>query len=200
MGNQEKDVWTGNSDKLTNLSNCYRAILENVGEDPERAGLAQTPERAAKSMAYFTSGYSTVLEDVLNDAVFEEEYREMVIVRDINLFSMCEHHLVPFMGKAHIAYLPDGKVLGLSKVARIVEMFSRRLQIQERITKQVADAVLSAVNPRGVAVVIEATHMCMVMRGVEKPGSSTITSEMLGEFKANSDLRREFYQQIRGFN
>uniref|UniRef100_A0A914I356 GTP cyclohydrolase 1 n=1 Tax=Globodera rostochiensis TaxID=31243 RepID=A0A914I356_GLORO len=172
--------------QLDNMVKAYESIISHVGEDVQRPGLLKTPMRAAKAMLYFTKGYDENFDDVLNEAVFDEDTDEMVIVRDIEMFSLCEHHLVPFLGRVHIGYLPNKKVLGLSKLARIVEMFSRRLQVQERLTKQIASAILQAVHPAGVGVVIEASHMCMVMRGVQKINATTTTSCMLGVFRAPS--------------
>ncbi|XP_050312425.1 GTP cyclohydrolase 1-like [Anthonomus grandis grandis] len=183
---------------IPDLANAYKTILGHLGENPNREGLLKTPERAAKAMLYFTKGYDESLEDILNDAIFDENHDEMVVVKDIEMFSMCEHHLVPFHGKVSIGYLPSGKVLGLSKLARIVEVFSRRLQVQERLTKQIAVAVLKAVQPRGVAVVVEGSHMCMVMRGVQKINSKTVTSTMLGEFRDNQKTREEFFKLTLG--
>ncbi|CAL8111674.1 unnamed protein product [Orchesella dallaii] len=179
-------------DLIPNMASAYRELLGSLGEDPDRQGLLKTPERAAKAMLFFTKGYDQTLEEVLNDAVFDEDTDEMVVVKDIEMFSMCEHHLVPFFGKVSIGYLPNKKVLGLSKLARIVEVYSRRLQVQERLTKQIAEAVLKAIEPRGVAVVCEGAHMCMVMRGVQKINSKTVTSSMLGEFRENAKTREEF--------
>lgn len=178
------------------LTESYRTILTSLGEDPSREGLLKTPERAAKAMIYFTKGYEESVADVLNDAVFSEDNDGMVIVKDIEMFSMCEHHLVPFIGKVHIGYLPNQKVIGLSKLARIVEVYSRRLQVQERLTKQIAVALVDAIQPDGVGVVIEATHMCMVMRGVQKLQSKTITSSMLGVLRQDSKSREEFLNLI----
>jgi GTP cyclohydrolase I len=183
---------------IEDMANCYRKILSHVGEDTHRQGLLKTPERAANAMLFFTKGYDENLDTVLNDAVFDEDHDEMVIVRDIEMFSMCEHHLVPFMGKVSIGYLPNKRVLGLSKLARIVEMFSRRLQVQERLTKQIAVALTQAVQPAGVAVVIEAAHMCMVMRGVQKMQAKTTTSCMLGVFREDPKTREEFLSLIKG--
>jgi len=176
----------------------YRGILEGVGENPEREGLVDTPKRAAKAMQYLCQGYGQTVEQVVNGALFESDNDEMVIVRDIELYSMCEHHMLPFIGKAHVAYTPTGKVLGLSKVARIVDMFARRLQIQENMTKQIADAIMQVTNAAGVAVVIEAQHMCMMMRGCEKQNSVMTTSVMLGGFRDSYNTRQEFLQLIRG--
>lgn len=182
---------------LPEMSRAYRVLLTNLGEDVTRQGLLKTPERAAKAMLFFTKGYEQQIEDVINGAVFDEDHDEMVIVKDIEMFSMCEHHLVPFIGKVSIGYLPNKKVLGLSKLARIVEVFSRRLQVQERLTKQVAVALTKAIQPAGVGVVVEATHMCMVMRGVQKLTSKTITSCMLGVFRDDPKTREEFLTLIR---
>ena len=179
------------------LAGSYRAILQGVGEDPQREGLLDTPKRAAKAMQYLCHGYRQSLEQIVNGALFESDNDEMVIVRDIELYSLCEHHLLPFIGKAHVAYIPTGKVLGLSKVARIVDMFARRLQIQENLTRQIADAIASVTGAAGVAVVIEAKHMCMMMRGVEKQNSVMSTSVMLGALRESCNTRQEFLQLIR---
>ncbi|RVE49934.1 hypothetical protein evm_005402 [Chilo suppressalis] len=181
---------------LPDMASSYRLLLTGLGEDPERQGLLKTPERAAKAMLFFTKGYDQSLEEVLNNAIFDEDTDEMVVVKDIEMFSMCEHHLVPFYGKVSIGYLPQGKILGLSKLARIVEIFSRRLQVQERLTKQIAVAVTQAVRPAGVAVVIEGVHMCMVMRGVQKINSKTVTSTMLGVFRDDPKTREEFLNLV----
>lgn len=175
----------------------YRDILTAIGENPEREGLVDTPKRAAKAMSFLTRGYEQSLEKVLNGAVFESESDDMVIVRNIELYSLCEHHLLPFIGKVHVAYLPDGKVIGLSKVARIVDMYARRLQIQENLTKQIADAIMEVTGGQGAAVVLEAQHMCMMMRGVEKQNSTMTTSVMLGRFRRDQNTRQEFLQLIR---
>ncbi|EJM25572.1 GTP cyclohydrolase I [Pseudomonas sp. GM21] len=180
------------------LANHYREILQGVGEDPEREGLLDTPKRAAKAMQYLCHGYQQSLEQIVNGALFESDNDEMVIVREIELYSLCEHHLLPFIGKAHVAYIPTGKVLGLSKIARIVDMFARRLQIQENLTRQIADAIAQVTDAAGVAVVIEAKHMCMMMRGVEKQNSVMSTSVMLGAFRESYNTRQEFLQLIRG--
>ena len=178
------------------LSHHYREILRGLGENPEREGLLDTPKRAAKAMQYLCHGYGQTLEEIVNGALFESDNDEMVIVREIELYSLCEHHLLPFIGKAHVAYIPTGKVLGLSKVARIVDMYARRLQIQENLTRQIAEAVQSVTQAAGVAVVIEAKHMCMMMRGVEKQNSVMSTSLMLGAFRESSNTRHEFLKLI----
>ena len=183
---------------MTNtLSEHYKAIIESVGEDIHRDGLKDTPQRAAKAMQYLTRGYDQSLENIVNNAVFDSDISEMVVIKDIELYSLCEHHMLPFIGKCHIGYLPDGKVLGLSKFARIVDMFARRLQIQENMTKQIADAIMNATGAKGVAVVIEAKHMCMMMRGVEKQNSSMTSSVMLGLMRDSQPTREEFLQFIR---
>jgi GTP cyclohydrolase I len=174
------------------LAAHYKAILEGLGEDSSREGLRDTPQRAAKAMQFLTKGYQETLEEVVNGAIFESDNDQMVIVKDIELYSLCEHHLLPFIGKCHIAYLPNGSVLGLSKFARILEMFARRLQIQENLTRQVAEAVQSITGANGVAVIIESKHMCMMMRGVEKQNSSMNTSVMLGAFRESQATRSEF--------
>ncbi|XP_069810781.1 GTP cyclohydrolase 1-like [Dendropsophus ebraccatus] len=184
-------------DKLPAIEHAYTTILKELGEDPEREGLLKTPLRAAKAMQYFTKGYQETIQDVLNNAMFDENHDEIVIVKDIDVFSLCEHHLVPFFGKVHIGYLPDKKVVGLSKLARIVEIFSRRLQVQERLTKQIALAINEALQPMGVAVVMEASHMCMVMRGVQKMNSRTVTSTMHGIFRDDPKTREEFLSLIK---
>jgi GTP cyclohydrolase I len=174
------------------VKNAYRTIIEKIGEDPNREGLIDTPDRAAKAMDFMTRGYQQTIEETVNDALFDSDSSEMVIVQDIELYSLCEHHLLPFIGKCHVAYMPTGKVLGLSKVARIVEMYARRLQIQENLTKQIAEAVQNVTRANGVSVIIEAKHMCMMMRGVEKQNSVMKTSVMLGQFRENQSTRMEF--------
>jgi GTP cyclohydrolase I len=175
----------------------YREILVRIGEDPTRDGLADTPERMEKSMAYLTRGYSMDVNAVIHDALFDVDYDEMVVVKDVEFFSLCEHHLLPFFGKAHIAYLPNGKVIGLSKIPRVVDVFARRLQVQERLTTEIADAIVDAVDPQGVAVILEARHLCMMMRGVEKQHSATVTSAMRGVFKTQLQTRNEFLSLVR---
>ncbi|QXI27654.1 GTP cyclohydrolase I FolE [Pseudomonas vanderleydeniana] len=178
------------------LPEHYREILLGLGEDPDREGLLDTPKRAAKAMQYLCHGYAETLDDVVNGALFASDNDEMVIVKDIELYSLCEHHLLPFIGKAHVAYMPTGQVLGLSKIARIVDMFARRLQIQENLTREIAEAIQQVTNAAGVAVVIEAQHMCMMMRGVEKQNSTMNTSVMLGALRDSSTTRMEFLQLI----
>jgi GTP cyclohydrolase IA len=175
----------------------YRELLIRIGEDPTRDGLVRTPERMEKSMAFLTRGYAMNVTDVLHNALFDVDYDEMVIVKDIEFFSLCEHHLLPFFGKAHIAYVPDGKVIGLSKIPRLVDVFARRLQVQERLTRQIGEAITEAIHPQGVAVILEAQHLCMMMRGVEKQHSSTVTSAMLGVFKTQLQTRNEFLSLVR---
>lgn len=182
---------------MKNMTDSYSRILESVGEDLNRDGLRDTPKRAAKAMRFLTKGYDETLEGVVNGAIFESDSDEMVIVQDIEMYSLCEHHLLPFIGKCHVAYLPRGNVIGLSKVARIVDMFARRLQIQELLTKQIAEAIQEVTNGAGVGVVVEAQHLCMKMRGVEKQNSSMTTSMMLGHFRSNQNTRAEFLNLIR---
>ena len=178
------------------LSDLYSQVITELGEDVNREGLLDTPKRAAKAMQFLTSGYEQSLEDIVNGAVFESDNDEMVVVSDVEMYSMCEHHMLPFIGRCHIGYLPSGKVLGLSKFARITDMFARRLQIQENLTKQIAEAVQQVTNARGVAVVVEARHMCMMMRGVEKQNSSMSSSVMLGAFRESQATRSEFLRLI----
>jgi len=174
------------------MEQAFRTILEQVGEDPKREGLLDTPARAAKAMEFLTKGYSETLDSLVNEALFASDTSEMILVQDIELYSMCEHHMLPFIGKCHVAYLPTGRVLGLSKIARIVDMYARRLQIQENLTKQIAEAIHSVTGAAGVGVIIEAQHMCMMMRGVEKQNSKMKTSIMLGQFQADQSTRMEF--------
>ena len=180
----------------TNTADLYEQLIANAGEDTKRDGLLKTPERAASAFAFLTSGYEQSVDEVLNGAVFDSENDEMVIVKDIEFYSMCEHHLLPFLGKAHVAYIPSGKVIGLSKIARITDMYARRLQIQEQMTKQIADTVMEVTNAVGVGVVIEAQHFCMMMRGVQKQNSWAVSSMMLGSFRENHRTRHEFLQLI----
>jgi GTP cyclohydrolase I len=179
------------------MKQLVRELLLEIGEDPKRDGLKGTPERVSKALQFLTSGYAQDVDKVLNNAMFEVKYDEMVIVSDIDFFSLCEHHLLPFFGKVHIAYLPDKRVVGISKLARLVEVFSRRLQVQERLTRQIAETINQKVTPLGVAVVVEAQHMCMIMRGVEKQNSRAVTSAMLGTFRTHHDTRMEFLDLIR---
>lgn len=179
------------------IAGYYSHIIGALGEDVTREGLRDTPMRSAKAMQFLTSGYEMNLDDVVNGAIFESDIDEMVIVKHIELYSMCEHHMLPFIGHAHMAYIPNGKVLGLSKVARIVEMFARRLQIQENLTREIADAVMQVTDARGVAVTIEAKHMCMMMRGVQKQNSTMTTSVMLGDFRNEPECRAEYLQLLR---
>ena len=176
----------------TEFAGLVRRQLELLGEDPERAGLLKTPERVAKSLAWLTRGYGADVHEVIGDALFEAPHESMVMVRDIELYSLCEHHLLPFFGKAHIAYIPDGRIVGLSKLPRIVDVFARRLQVQERLTEDIAQAIEEVLAPKGVGVVIEAVHLCMMMRGVEKQNSKTITSALLGSFRDDAKTRGEF--------
>ena len=183
-------------DRIGRLAYHYREILSLLGEDPEREGLAKTPERVAKAMSFVTKGYAEDPVQIINSAIFREEYKQMVLVKNIELFSMCEHHMMPFVGKAHVAYIPDGRITGLSKIARVVECYARRLQVQERLTVQIRDCIQQALDPIGVAVVIEASHMCMQMRGVEKLGSATTTSAFTGVFLMDTRTREEFLTLI----
>jgi GTP cyclohydrolase IA len=179
------------------MQELIRQLLAELGEDPTREGLLDTPKRVEKALKFLTSGYNADVDTVLNNALFTVNYNEMVIVKDIDFYSLCEHHLLPFFGRCHIAYIPQGKVIGLSKIPRLVEVFARRLQIQERMTSQIADTILQTIDPLGVGVVIEATHLCMAMRGVEKQNSFAITSAMLGSFQQDARTRMEFLQLIR---
>jgi GTP cyclohydrolase I len=182
------------------IADLTRELLVRLGEDPSRDGLLRTPERMAKALEYLTHGHNERPEEILQGALFDVDYDEMVIVKDIEMFSLCEHHVLPFFGKVHVAYIPNGKVIGLSKIPRLVDVFARRLQVQERLTTQIADTIQSAINPQGVGVVVEARHLCMMMRGVEKQHSSTITSAMLGAFRDERPTREEFLALIRNKN
>ena len=213
VDSQSGENKTSRDELLPAVASSYRNVLKQIGEDPNREGLLDTPMRAAKAMMFFTKGYTETVQEVVKNAIFTEETDEMVVVRDIEFFTLCEHHLVPFMGKASIGknpadclsrsqqltsgYLPRGKVVGLSKLARLVEMYSRRLQVQERLTRQIAGAVWEAVSPSGVGVVVEACHMCMVMRGVQKINSKTVTSSMLGVFRDDPKTRSEFLSLLK---
>lgn len=179
------------------MEESFKKIIESIGEDPNREGLLDTPKRAAKAFAFLNRGYEQSVEEVVNSALFESESDEMVVVSDIELYSLCEHHLLPFIGKCHVAYMPQGKVLGLSKVARIVDMYARRLQIQENLTSQIAKTIMEVTEASGAAVVIEAKHMCMMMRGVEKQNSMMRTSSMQGVFRTNSTTRQEFFSLLK---
>jgi GTP cyclohydrolase I len=179
------------------MQSLIRQLLAELGEDPGREGLLNTPKRVEKALKFLTSGYDMDIDQVLNDALFTVDYSEMVIVKDIDFYSLCEHHLLPFFGKCHVAYIPKNKVIGLSKIPRLVEIFARRLQIQERLTSQIAETVREKINPLGVAVVMEATHLCMSMRGVEKQNSFAVTSSMLGAFRDNARTRMEFLELIK---
>ena len=179
------------------MEELIRELWKEIGEDPQREGLERTPTRVAKAWEYLTSGYKQDVHDVLNEALFTEEYDEMVVVKDIDLYSVCEHHLLPFFGKCHIAYMPSKRIVGLSKLPRLVEMFARRLQVQERLTTQIAQTLNEVLQPRGVAVVVEALHLCMLMRGVEKQNSKAVTSAMLGVFRDRPETRAEFMELIR---
>jgi GTP cyclohydrolase I len=190
---------TENKPKVTDeeMMQAVRTLLLGLGEDPDREGLKDTPKRVVKALQFLTKGYHECLDELLNGAVFTEDANEMVLVRDIDIFSSCEHHILPILGRAHVAYIPNGKVIGLSKIARICEMYGRRLQVQERLTLQIADALQGLLKPQGVAVIVEASHMCMVMRGVQKPGSWTVTSAMRGVFSEDAKTREEFMNLIR---
>jgi len=179
------------------MQDLIKRLLAEIGEDPEREGLANTPKRVEQALKFLTSGYQADVDTVINNALFTVDYSEMVIVKDIDFYSLCEHHLLPFFGKCHVAYVPSNKVIGLSKIPRLVDVFSRRLQVQERLTNQIANAILEKVNPLGVAVVMEGTHLCMSMRGVEKQNSFAVTSAMLGLFRKNARTRMEFLELIR---
>jgi len=183
--------------KLASMEQSYLELLEAIGEDPQREGLLKTPTRAARAFEFLTNGYRQSIDEVVNGAIFESDTSEIILVKDIELYSMCEHHLLPFIGRAHVAYIPQGKVIGLSKVARLVDVFARRLQIQENLTLQIADALMKTLHPAGVGVVVEAKHLCMMMRGVEKQNSSMKTSCLLGSFKEDARTRSEFFSLLK---
>ncbi len=185
-----------NPEALKILEGCISRTLAVIGEDPDRPGLERTPHRVAKSTLFLTQGYDMCAREILESALFEEENNQMILVRDIEMYSLCEHHMIPFFGKTHIAYIPDGKIVGLSKLARVVDVFARRLQVQERMTLQIRDAINDVLEPQGVAVIVEATHLCMVMRGVQKQHSITVTSAMSGVFLDKPDTRAEFMKLI----
>lgn len=191
-----KDDEMYNDETTANLANHYEDVLKQIGEDPTREGLLKTPERMAKSMQFLTHGYNINPDDLIKQAIFHEEYSEMVIVKDIDIYSMCEHHMLPFFGKAHIAYIPNGKIVGLSKIPRVVDAYSRRLQVQERLTLEIRDCIQRTLNPKGVAVVIECSHMCMQMRGVQKQNSVTTSSAFTGLFMNNDSTRKEFINLV----
>ena len=194
MNYQKADIYDEKA--LSELSEHYKAILSILGEDPEREGLLKTPERVAKAMLFCTSGYCQDPHEILRSAMFHEDYRQMVVVKDIEIYSLCEHHMVPFVGKAHVAYIPNGAIVGLSKIPRVVDAYARRLQVQERLTKQIKDCIQNTLQPLGVAVVIEAQHMCMSMRGIQKQNSVTTTSEFTGAFLTQWNTRQEFMHLI----
>ena len=184
-------------DKMRNIESLTKSLLKELGEDPKREGLIKTPSRVAKAWEYLSQGYNQNVEKLINNAIFSENYDQMVVVKDIEFYSMCEHHLLPFFGHAHIAYIPNGKIIGLSKIPRLVDMFARRLQVQERMTQEIANSLNDALNPSGVAIIIEAQHMCMQMRGVEKKKSYMSTSSMLGIFRTDNKTRKEFLDIIK---
>jgi GTP cyclohydrolase I len=191
-----KDNKMYNDETTANLSSHYEEVLKQIGEDPTREGLLKTPERMAKAMQFLTHGYDINPDDLIKQAIFHEEYSEMVIVKDIDIYSMCEHHMLPFFGKAHIAYIPNGKIVGLSKIPRVVDAYSRRLQVQERLTIEIRDCIQRTLDPKGVAVVIECSHMCMQMRGVQKQNSVTTSSAFTGLFMNNDSTRKEFINLV----
>jgi GTP cyclohydrolase IA len=193
---QNKDLYS--RETTDQVSRKIHDVLQALGEDPEREGLLKTPERVAKAYQFLTQGYQQDPEAILTGALFSEDYSEMIVVRDIEIYSLCEHHMLPFFGRAHVAYIPDGRIVGLSKIPRVVDVFARRLQVQERLTIQIRDAIDDVLKPQGVAVVIEATHLCMVMRGVQKQNSQTTTSAMSGEFLNCAETRAEFMRLING--
>src|SRR3989449_618975 len=189
---------TGSTETTSPFERLVREMLERLGEHPERDGLKNTPARVEASLKWLTRGYGMDVEDVIGDAVFEEKHESMILVRDIEIYSLCEHHLLPFFGKAHVAYLPNGRIVGLSKIPRVVEVFARRLQVQERLTDEIADALMRVLDPHGVGVVIEAYHLCMMMRGVEKQNSKTVTSALRGAFRDDGKTRDEFLRLVHG--
>ena len=192
MGNADVQVAPETGLESAGLQELVRALLTRLGEDPDREGLLETPRRVADSLGFLTRGYDQTVEDVIGDAIFNEDHHNMVVVKDIEMYSMCEHHMLPFFGKIHVAYIPNGRILGISKIPRVVDVFARRLQVQERLTEQVADAIMKQLQPEGVAVVAEAYHLCMMMRGVQKQNSKTVTSAMKGVFLEDLRTREEF--------
>jgi GTP cyclohydrolase I len=198
MNERKKDEAAGDEERFRELEEISRRMLKAIGEDPQRGGLLRTPHRVARSLTWLTQGYGMSLEEVVGDGVFDQCHESMVLVRDIELYSLCEHHLLPFFGKAHIAYIPNKQIIGLSKLPRIVDMFARRLQVQERLTEQIAAAIQEILNPQGVGVVIEARHLCMMMRGVEKQNSRAITSAVRGTFRSDAKTRDEFLRLAHG--
>lgn len=191
---EKKEIY--NDDVTARLSSIYKSVLTDIGENPEREGLLKTPERVAKAMQFMTQGYDINPSDILKTALFHEEYSEMVIVKDIEVYSMCEHHMLPFFGKAHVAYIPNGTIVGLSKIPRVVDAYARRLQVQERLTIEIRDCIQETLNPKGVAVVLECAHMCMQMRGVQKQNSYTTSSAFTGLFLSNDSTRKEFINLV----
>jgi len=195
---EDSDDMIANGTRMVEFENVIRRQLELIGEDPQREGLLKTPSRVAKALSWLTRGYELDPKEVIGDALFEEAHENMVMVRDIEMYSMCEHHMLPFFGKVHIAYIPNGKIVGLSKLPRVVEVFARRLQVQERLGEQIANALDEVLQPKGVGVVIEAVHLCMMMRGVEKQSSRTITSSLRGQFRDDAKTRSEFLRLAHG--
>ena len=189
----DDDLFQGNS----KLERLYHGVIEEIGEDPTRQGLFKTPYRSAKALQFLTQGYTQKVDEIVNGAIFDEEFDDMVIVKDIEFYSLCEHHILPFFGKCHVGYIPNKRIVGLSKVPRVIDMFARRLQVQERLTHQVAQAINEVLQPQGIAVVMEAQHMCMMIRGVEKQRSSTFTNVMLGAFREEDSTRAEFFHSIK---
>ena len=189
----DDDLFQGNN----KLERLYHGVIEEIGEDPTRQGLFKTPYRSAKALQFLTQGYTQKVDEIVNGAIFDEEFDDMVIVKDIEFYSLCEHHILPFFGKCHVGYIPNKRIVGLSKVPRVIDMFARRLQVQERLTHQIAQAINEVLQPQGIAVVMEAQHMCMMIRGVEKERSSTFTNVMLGTFRAEDSTRAEFFHSIK---
>ena len=191
------NIQTNGATKTHSISKAVKTILHAVGEDPSRKGLVKTPQRVEEAYQYLTRGYRQTVESVLNNAIFDEPYDEMVVIKDVDLYSLCEHHLLPFHGRCHVGYIPDGKIIGLSKIPRLIDVFARRLQVQERLTNQIAQSLMEALKPKGVAVIIEAVHLCMAMRGVEKQNATCTTSAMLGRFRSDRRTRMEFMDLVK---